>query len=124
MAKVRTLCSVSRDKDDCALLHFQTQSSFTLIELLAVIVIIVLLAGIIVATARYMAEKQLRAKAESQLHQISLCLELYKNDQGYYPISPYDWPISPDGVNRPGYGICHAYDVGLEWDMTYMGTAT
>jgi|ERR1051326_2974335 type II secretory pathway pseudopilin PulG len=102
------------------LLELNSQSSFTLVELLCVVVIILLLAGIIVGTARYVAEKQLRAKAESQLHQISLCLELYKNDQGYYPISPYDWPKSPDGITPTNFGICHAYDVGLEWDMSYM----
>ena len=65
-------------------------SAFTLIELLAVITIIILLAGIIIGTATYANRKSLESKTKSQLHQISMALELYNRDWGYYPGSPMD----------------------------------
>lgn len=82
---------------------------FTLMELLVVIVIIILIAGLILGTAAYVQNKQVQVKTESQLHQIELCLELYKNDQGYYPISPYDWPRA--------YSISHAFDAGVDYSI-------
>lgn len=75
-------------------------ASFTLIELLTVITIIVLLAGMIMGTATYANRKSLQSKTHSQLHQMTLALELYKNDFGYFPVSPHAWP--------KGYSISHA----------------
>ena len=80
---------------------FSTRS-FTLVELLAVIGIIVLLAGVILSTATYVNRKSLEAKTKSQLHQITLALEMYKNWAGYYPIAP--------SVAAREYSISHKWD--------------
>lgn len=71
--------------------HSSFSSAFTLVELLAVIGIIVLLAGIIIGSATYANRKALESRTRSQLHQITLALEMYKNTVGYYPTSPSDW---------------------------------
>src|ERR1043165_6366561 len=66
--------------------------AFTLVELLAVMAIILLLAGMIIGIGSYMSRKSLESKARSQLHQLNLALELYKNDWGAFPVTLYDWP--------------------------------
>lgn len=79
-------------------------NGFTLIELLAAIAIIALIAGLVIGTAGYANRKSLRSKAETQLKQLELALELYKNEEGYYPVSP---------ENVPRYlGISHTNYVG------------
>lgn len=94
---------------------FHSSSAFTLIELLAVIGIIALIAGLIVATAGYANRKSLRSKTEAQLKQIELALELYKNEEGYYP-------ITPDDVQRV-YGISHTNHVGASNNVLRLYTA-
>ena len=59
--------------------------AFTLIELMAVIVIIVILAGMVVGGLGYVNEKQARSKAQVQIALISKALEEYKLDMGAYP---------------------------------------
>ena len=59
--------------------------AFTLIELMAVIVIIVILAGMVVGGLGYVNEKQARSKAQVQIALISKALEEYKLDNGQYP---------------------------------------
>lgn len=60
-------------------------SAFTLIELLAVITIIAILAGLVVGGMGYVNEKQAREKARVQIALISKALEEYKLDNGTYP---------------------------------------
>ncbi len=59
--------------------------AFTLIELMAVIVIIVILAGLVVGGLGYVNEKQARGKAQVQIALLSKALEEYKLDMGQYP---------------------------------------
>jgi general secretion pathway protein G len=61
------------------------RAAFTLIELMAVITIIVILAGIVVGGLGYVNEKQAREKAKVQLALISKALEEYKLDNARYP---------------------------------------
>ncbi len=68
---------------------------FTLIELLAVITIIVILAGLIVAGLGFVKDKQANSKATIQVALIAKALEEYKADNGNYPPS-----TSPDGTNQ------------------------
>jgi general secretion pathway protein G len=68
---------------------------FTLIELLAVITIIVILAGLIVAGLGFVKDKQANNKATIQVALIAKALEEYKADNGNYPPS-----TSPDGMNQ------------------------
>ena len=62
-------------------------AAFTLIEMMAVMVIIALLAGIVIGTAGYIQRKAATARAEAEIHAMEMALESYKNDNGGYPIA-------------------------------------
>jgi type II secretory pathway pseudopilin PulG len=59
--------------------------AFTVIELLLVIAIIIILAGLILSTVGYVQKKGARARAEAEIAAISAALESYKADNGIYP---------------------------------------
>ena len=63
-------------------------AGFTVLELLVVITIIVILAGLILATTGYVEKKGARSRAESEMAAISAALESYKADNGIYPTDP------------------------------------
>ena len=60
-------------------------AAFTLIELMAVITIIVILAGLVVGSLGFVNDKQAKDKAKVQIGMISKALEEYKLDNGTYP---------------------------------------
>jgi prepilin-type N-terminal cleavage/methylation domain-containing protein len=64
---------------------FSAEGGFTVLELLVVITIIVILAGLILATTGYVEKKGARSRAESEIAAISAALESYKADNGIYP---------------------------------------
>jgi type II secretory pathway pseudopilin PulG len=59
--------------------------AFTIIEVLIVISIIIVLAGLILATSGYVQTKGKRSRAEAEIAAISAALENYKADNGAYP---------------------------------------
>jgi prepilin-type N-terminal cleavage/methylation domain-containing protein len=61
------------------------QAAFTLIELMAVITIIVLLAALVVGAMGFVNERQAKEKAKVQMALLSKALEEYKLDMGGYP---------------------------------------
>ena len=61
------------------------KSAFTLIELMAVITIIVILAGLVVGGLGFVNDRQAKNKAQVQMALISKALEDYKLDTGTYP---------------------------------------
>ncbi len=61
------------------------KAAFSLIELMAVITIIVILAGLVVGGMGYITEKQAKSTAVVQIALISKTLEEYKSDFGAYP---------------------------------------
>jgi prepilin-type N-terminal cleavage/methylation domain-containing protein len=61
------------------------KAAFTLIELMAVITIIVILAGLVVGGMGFVTERQAKEKAKVQLALLSKALEEYKLDMGTYP---------------------------------------
>ena len=61
------------------------RAAFTLIELMAVITIIVILAGLVVGGMGFVSERQAKEKAKVQLALLSKALEEYKLDFGTYP---------------------------------------
>src|SRR5437899_3982755 len=58
---------------------------FTILELLVVITIIIVLAGLILATVGYVQKKGARSRAEAEIAAMSAALESYKADNGIYP---------------------------------------
>ena len=60
-------------------------TAFTIIELLVVITIIIILAGLILSTVGYVQKKGARARAETEIAAISAACESYKADNGIYP---------------------------------------
>ena len=64
---------------------FRDVVAFTLIEVLVVITIILVLAGLILATSSYVQTKGKRSRAEAEIAAISAALENYKADNGIYP---------------------------------------
>jgi|SRR4029453_727199 type II secretory pathway pseudopilin PulG len=62
-----------------------TTGAFTLIELIVVIAIIIILAGLILSTIGYVQKKGVRARAETEIAAISAACESYKADNAIYP---------------------------------------
>jgi general secretion pathway protein G len=60
-------------------------TAFTVIELLVVMAVIIVLAGLILTTASYVQNKGARSRVETEIAAISAALENYKADNGIYP---------------------------------------
>ena len=90
---------------------FRAASAFTLIELLVVMLIIVVLAGLILATSNYVQKRGYRSRTETEIAAISTALENYKADNGEYPrgnagptgtTPPYDTDaLKPNTMGNP-----------------------
>lgn len=61
------------------------RSPFTIIELLAVMVIISILAALILGVSKYATDKSREAKTLSHLQALEDAIEQFKEDRGYYP---------------------------------------
>ncbi len=64
----------------------RTAGAFTIMELLLVMTIILVLAGLILATSGYVQNKGKRSRTETEIAALSAALENYKADNGTYPI--------------------------------------
>ena len=58
---------------------------FTIVEALVAVAIILVLAGLILATSSYLFSKGARSRAEVEIAAMSAALENYKTDNGVYP---------------------------------------
>ena len=63
----------------------RTERAVTIIELLVVMMIILILAGLILSISSYVQNKGARARAETEIAAMSAALESYKADNGIYP---------------------------------------
>lgn len=61
------------------------RSGFSLIELMAVVTIIIILAGLVVGGMGFVNERQAKEKAKVQIQLLSKAIEEYKLDMGSYP---------------------------------------
>src|SRR5437867_7608052 len=68
--------------------HKRRYNAFTLIELIVVVTIITILAGLVLSTAGYARKKGARARAETEIAALSAACESYKADNGVYPRDP------------------------------------
>jgi prepilin-type N-terminal cleavage/methylation domain-containing protein len=73
-----------------------SRGGFTLIELLIVMAIIIVLAGLILATSGYVQNKGKRSRAEAEIAAMSAALESYKADNGIYPTSSATEALAPN----------------------------
>jgi type II secretory pathway pseudopilin PulG len=60
-------------------------SSFTLVELIVVVTIILILSGLVFTAAGYVQKKAGRSRAEAEMIALASAIEAYKNDNGSYP---------------------------------------
>jgi prepilin-type N-terminal cleavage/methylation domain-containing protein len=110
--------------------------AFTLIELLVVMAIILVLAGLILATSGYVQKKGARSRTEAEIAALSAALESYKADNGNYPrdsnttdllnpindINPYPVPTPPPPNDYAKYTKASLYLYGqLSGDYDYDG---
>jgi type II secretory pathway pseudopilin PulG len=65
--------------------HKRRYNAFTLIELVLVVGIITVLAGLVLSTVGYARKKGALARAETEIAAISAACENYKADNGVYP---------------------------------------
>ena len=79
-------------------------SAFTIIELLIVMAIIIVLAGLIIGTSGYVQKKGARSRAEAEIAAMSAALESYKADNGIYPRNS-----DTDGLNAQSATTPAAY---------------
>src|SRR5437016_3649423 len=63
----------------------RAEGAVTIIELLVVIIIIFILAGLVLSISSYVQNKGTRARAETEIAAMSAALESYKADNGIYP---------------------------------------
>jgi len=75
---------------------------FTLIELMVVIIILGILAGLIVPRIMGRPEEARRMKARVQIESVETALKLYKLDNGYYPTTEQGLQalVEPPSVGR------------------------
>ena len=78
-----------------------TRRAFTILELLIVMSIIIILGGLILATAGYVQKKGKRSRAEAEIAAISAALENYKADNGIYPSETKTNDLKPNTMGDP-----------------------
>ena len=64
---------------------FRSQGAFTLIEMLVVVAIIGILAGLILGVMPAIQEKRIRARVHTELQAVATIVESYKEKKGFYP---------------------------------------
>ena len=72
--------------------QWRSRLSFTLVELMAVMVVIAMLVGILLGTTGRLKRMSMDSLSKSQMQQIMLALETYSSDMGGYPVTPWDSP--------------------------------
>ncbi|MEY2498199.1 MAG: ral secretion pathway protein [Verrucomicrobiota bacterium] len=90
-----------------------TAQSFTLIEVVIVMAIILVLAGLILATSGYVQNKGRRSRAEAEIAAISAALENYKADNGIYPRGTDSDALKPNSMGDPTTSAYRAASLSL-----------
>jgi len=88
---------------------FSTRRAFTIIELLIVMTIILVLAGLILVTSGYVQNKAARSRAEVEIAAISTALENYQTDNGVYPSNADTRALNPATMNPNSYKPASSY---------------
>jgi len=88
------------------------QKGFTLIEILVVIVILTILAGIVVGAAKYAMTKAARSRAQAEIATMENALENYKSDNGVYPITAAGRPTTGNPLGYANSYVLYTALVG------------
>ncbi|MBM3862287.1 MAG: type II secretion system protein [Verrucomicrobia bacterium] len=80
-----------------------SNSGFSLIELMVVVLIIAVLAGMVIGGIGYMQNKAIDARCAAQFARVCAAIEEYKADHGYYPITYKGNSTAPDISDLPAY---------------------
>jgi len=83
------------------LFPLRLRHGFTLLELLTVITIIIILAGMILAGMGYAQQKAAASRAQAEIAALSTALESYKADNGEYPKDAATDALDPSGSGNP-----------------------
>jgi len=75
--------------------------AFTILELLIVMTVIAILAGLTIATMGYAQNKSRRSRAEAEIAAISAACENYKADNGVYPTDANTDALAPNNAGDP-----------------------
>src|SRR5437870_13486584 len=76
-------------------------NAFTLIELIVVVGIIIVLAGLVLSTVGYARKKGAQARAETEIAAMSAACENYKADNGVYPSNSDTNALNPTNEFDP-----------------------
>ncbi|MGC3988322.1 MAG: type II secretion system protein [Chthoniobacteraceae bacterium] len=76
-----------------------SSQAFTLVELLTVMVIILILAGIVMSTVGYAQKKAAKSRALSEINAMSSACESYKTDNGGYPRNVSTDKLDPNNAS-------------------------
>lgn len=93
------------------------RAAFTLLELLAVIGIIAVLAGIVIGTGRRATETGKVARAKAELAALAVALETYRTHYGDYPRAAADTTATESGAGQALYAAL------LGWRGPQLGAA-
>jgi prepilin-type N-terminal cleavage/methylation domain-containing protein len=98
-------------------------AAFTLIELMVVVGIIAILAGLLLSTAGYAQKKSARTRAETEIAAMSAACESYKADNGVYPTNTDTNGLDPITGTIANYKTPSRYMYGeLSGDRNFDGT--
>ncbi len=73
----------------------EAKSAFTLIELMAVMTIIAILAGLVIGIASYAQRSAAEKQAKAEIKSMESAIESFKLDNGYYPTSSIARCVAP-----------------------------
>lgn len=100
-------------------------AAFTIVELLLVIVIILILAGLILGVSSFVQTKGARSRAETEIAAMSAALESYKADNGIYPANSVTNALDPATTNPSSYkSACQYLYIQLSGDSDGNPTTT
>ncbi len=96
--------------------------AFSLVELMVVIAIIGMLAGIVAYNVVGVGPEAKRQRANADLSNLRNAIMFYKNDTGYFPVELADLRLDPgvEGWGRTGGGAAYIFDLPLDpWGRQY-----
>jgi prepilin-type N-terminal cleavage/methylation domain-containing protein len=98
------------------------QSGFTLVEMVTVVAVIAILAGIMLGAAGAAQRKAMSSRTQATINQIGVGVEMRKADVDYYAPDFIVWGLRIAWENRTPVWPCEALYWWLEYEPTHRGT--